>query len=277
MRALHKREGKICWLPVEEIRPNPVQPRRTFDPEGIRELARSIAVSGVLQPLIVRKRQGCYELVAGERRLRAAMLAGLREVPCIVSDVNMEEASVLALIENLQRRDLNFLEEAEGISRLVKMFGMSQEEAARRLGKSQSAIANKLRLLRLPSDVLEKMAEEGLTERHGRALLRLDTAERQRRALETMLAENMNVAQAERYVDALLEAPRTPESAETAETEQKTPEKRQKRTFVMKDLRVFYNSLSRSVEILRRGGISANVRREETEDAVTLTICIPNK
>ena len=277
MQALRKREGKICWLPVEDIRPNPVQPRRVFDPEGLRELAGSISESGVLQPLIVRKRQGHYELVAGERRLRAAKLAGLREVPCILSAANMEEASVLALIENLQRRDLNFLEEAEGISRLVKMFGLSQEEAARRLGKSQSAVANKLRLLRLPSDVLERMAQEGLTERHGRALLRLDTAERQRRALETMLAERMNVAQAERYVDALLEAPQTPEAAETAAAAPETPEKRQKRTFVMKDLRVFCNSLNRSVDVLRRGGIAADVRREETDDAVTLTICIPKK
>ncbi len=270
MQALRRREGKICLLPVEDIRPNPVQPRRVFERAGLEELAASIRESGVLQPLIVRRRQGRYELVAGERRLRAAKLAGLREVPCIVADVNMEEASVLALIENLQRRDLNFLEEAEGISRLVKMFGLSQEEAARRLGKSQSAVANKLRLLRLPSDVLERMAESGLTERHGRALLRLSGAELQRQALEEMLAEGMNVAEAERYVETLLSAAQTPEPSPPAR-----PEKRQRRTFVMKDLRVFYNSLSRSVEIMRRGGIAADVRREETDEAVTLTISIP--
>ncbi len=273
LQALKRREGKICWIAVEDIRPNPVQPRRVFDPEGLRELARSIAESGVLQPLIVRRRQGHYELIAGERRLRAAKLAGLAEVPCILSSANMEEASVLALIENLQRRDLNFLEEAEGISRLVKMFGMSQEEAARRLGKSQSAVANKLRLLRLPSDVLERLVDSGMSERHGRALLRLDTAERQRRALDVMLAENMNVAAAERYIDAILESPELAINAnDRAETENI-----HKHTFVMKDLRVFYNSLSRSVELMRRGGIAADVRREETEDAVTLTIRIPRK
>lgn len=274
MLTLRKKEGRIYMLPVEDIRPNPVQPRRCFDAEGLRDLSRSIAESGVLQPLIVRKRQGHYELVAGERRLRAAKLAGLAEVPCILSDVNMEEAGVLALVENLQRRDLNFLEEAEGISRLVKMFGLSQEAAARRLGKSQSAVANKLRLLRLPSDVLEKLVETGLTERHGRALLRLETAEKQRQALEYILLESMNVAEAERYIDSLLSSPPVPEPSPDDPPE---TESRQRRTFVMKDLRVFYNSLNRSVEIMRRGGITADVRREETDEAVTLTICIPKK
>ncbi len=274
MQALRKKEGKIHWLSVEEIRPNPVQPRRDFDPEGLRELARSIAACGVLQPLTVRKRQGRYELVSGERRLRAAKLAGLREVPCLIADVNMEEASVLALIENLQRRDLNFLEEAEGISRLVRMFGLSQEEAARRLGKSQSAVANKLRLLRLPSDVLERMCQAGLTERHGRALLRLETAEGQRQALSVMLEAKMNVAEAERYVETLLSAP---QETETQPEEAPNPAQKQKHTLVLKDLRVFYNTLSRSVELMRQGGIAADVRREETPETVTLTISIPKK
>ena len=274
MQALRKREGKICYLPVDGIRPNPVQPRRVFERTGLEELSRSIGESGVLQPLIVRRRQGQYELVAGERRLRAAKMAGLKEVPCIVADVNAEEAGILALVENLQRRDLNFLEEAEGISRLVKTFGLSQEEAARRLGKSQPAVANKLRLLRLPSDVLEKLVGAELTERHGRALLRLPTAERQRQALEYMLAENMNVSEAERYVETLLSAP--PAADETPEPPTE-PESRQRHTLVMKDLRLFYNSLGRSIEIMRRGGIEANVRREETEEAVTLTISIPKR
>ena len=270
MQALQKKEGRVRWLPVAEIRPNPAQPRRVFDPAGLEELARSIAESGVLQPLTVRKRKGGYELVAGERRLRAARMAGLTEVPCLVTSINMEEASVLALIENLQRRDLNFLEEAEGISRLVKMFGLSQEEAARRLGKSQSAVANKLRLLRLPSDVLERMCAAGLTERHGRALLRLETAERQRQALEHMLAEEMNVAQAERFVDGLLTQPE--EEIGEAPEQQRTESR--KRSFVMKDLRLFYNTLSRSLELMRQSGVEADVRREETQERVTLTIHI---
>ncbi|MEF9971779.1 MAG: ParB/RepB/Spo0J family partition protein, partial [Oscillospiraceae bacterium] len=140
----------ITYLSVDEIYPSPVQPRKRFPQESLLELSESIAEYGVLNPLTVRKRGGKFELVAGERRLRASRLAGLREVPCIVIDVNMEESSLLALVENIQRRDLDFVEEAEGICQLIRLFGMSQEEAARRLGKSQPSIANKLRLLRLP-------------------------------------------------------------------------------------------------------------------------------
>ena len=177
MQALRSRpgvrRGGILYLRADELSPNPVQPRRRFDDEALAELSESIKTYGILNPLTVRLRGGKYELVAGERRLRAAKLAGLPEVPCILLDVNMEDASLIALVENLQRRDLDFIEEAAGINQLIRMFGMSQEEAARRIGKSQSAVANKLRLLKLPPDVLEALRENGLTERHGRALLRL--------------------------------------------------------------------------------------------------------
>ena len=181
------RRGGIVYLRTDELTPNPVQPRKRFDDESLEELSGSIKSYGILNPLTVRLRCGKYELVAGERRLRAAKLAGLEEVPCILIDVNMEDASLIALVENLQRRDLDFIEEALGISQLIRMFGMSQEEAARRIGKSQSAVANKLRLLKLPEDVLEGLRENGLTERHGRALLRLTRADRQREALEYVL------------------------------------------------------------------------------------------
>ena len=152
------RRGGIVYLRTDELTPNPVQPRKRFDDESLEELSGSIKSYGILNPLTVRLRCGKYELVAGERRLRAAKLAGLEEVPCILIDVNMEDASLIALVENLQRRDLDFIEEALGISQLFRMFGMSQEEAARRIGKSQSAVANKLRLLKLPSDVLESLS-----------------------------------------------------------------------------------------------------------------------
>lgn len=267
-----KAEGKIHWLPIEDIRPGKAQPRRVFAQEGIEELAQSIGRYGVLQPLTVRRRQNGYELIAGERRLRAAKLAGLTEVPCLISEANMEEASVLALVENLQRQDLNFWEEAEGISRLVKVFGMSQEEAARRLGKSQSAIANKLRLLRLPSDVLEKLSKEGMSERHGRALLRLPNAQAQRQALVRMVELGMNVAAAERYVDSLL---RQEEDVPPTENHVPGPDDHAgQKTFVMKDLRLFYNTVSRSVEMMRRGGIAAEMEQRETPEAITLTISI---
>jgi ParB family chromosome partitioning protein len=203
-------ENELKLLPVSRLEPRREQPRTVFDDEALQELSESIRSYGILNPLTVRRRSGRYELVAGERRLRAAKLIGLREVPCMLIDVNMEDAGLIALVENLQRRDLNFLEEANGIRQLIRMFGMSQEEAARRLGKSQSAVANKLRLLKLPQDVLERLRSEGLTERHGRALLRLPDPETERAALETVVAAGMTVAATDAYVDALLSQPETP-------------------------------------------------------------------
>ena len=262
------RRGGIVYLSTEDIVPNPVQPRKLFDDEGLEELSRSIKDYGILNPLSVRLRGSCYELVAGERRLRAARLAGLKEVPCILLDVNMEDASLIALVENLQRRDLDFIEEANGINQLIRMFGMSQEEAARRIGKSQSAVANKLRLLRLPQDVLEGLRQNGLTERHGRALLRLPDRESQRAALLYIIDNGLTVAATDAYIDALLQAPEAPEEPEV-------PKAEGRRTFVLKDVRVFLNTLSRSIDLMKQGGIDAGVRREETEDQLILTISIP--
>ena len=270
MQALRSRpalrRGGIVYLSTEDICPNPVQPRKLFDDESLEELSRSIKDYGILNPLSVRIRGSRYELVAGERRLRAAKLAGLREVPCILLDVNMEDASLIALVENLQRRDLDFIEEANGINQLIRMFGMSQEEAARRIGKSQSAVANKLRLLKLPQDVLDALRENGLSERHGRALLRLPEPEQQREALMYIVDNGLNVAAADAYIDALL-------SRSAEETEQEKPDGR--RTFILKDVRVFLNTLSRSIDLMKQGGIDAGVRREETEDSLILTISIP--
>ena len=259
------RRGSIIWLPADEIAPNPVQPRKQFEEKALEELSQSIRSFGVLNPLTVRCRGGKYELVAGERRLRAAKLAGLQEVPCILLDVNMEDASLIALVENLQRRDLDFIEEAVGLSRLIRMFGMSQEEAARRIGKSQSAVANKLRLLKLPRDVLEGLRDNGLSERHGRALLRLPDPNAQRMALAVIAESGMNVAAAESYIDALL--------AEGSAGAADKPG--QKRTLVLKDVRIFLNSLNRSLDLMKQGGIDAGVQREETEDSLILTISIP--
>ena len=259
------RRGNIVWLPAEDIAPNPVQPRRLFDEKALEELSESIKSYGILNPLTVRCRGGKIELVAGERRLRAAKMAGLEEVPCILLDVNMEDASLIALIENLQRRDLDFIEEAVGLSRLIRMFGMSQEEAAKRIGKSQSAVANKLRLLKLPRDVLENLRSYGLSERHGRALLRLTDPNAQRMALEYIAANSLTVAATEEYIEALVSAP--------AAEEPEKPEPR--RTLILKDVRVFLNSLNRSLDLMKQGGIDAGVQRQETEDSLILTISIP--
>lgn len=272
MQALRNRpsirRGGIIYLRIDDIAPSPVQPRKRFDDEALLELSESIRNYGILNPLTVRLRNGRYELVAGERRLRAAKLAGLREVPCILLDVNMEDASLIALVENLQRRDLDFLEEAAGISQLIRMFGMSQEEAARRIGKSQSAVANKLRLLKLPQDVLDGLRENGLTERHGRALLRLTGPGTQREALAYIVDNGLTVAATDAYIDALLSEP-APEPEPVPEK----PEPR--RTFVLKDVRVFLNTLSRSIDLMKQGGIDARLQRRETDDSLILTISIP--
>jgi ParB family chromosome partitioning protein len=255
-------ERRLVFLPADEILPNPVQPRRMFEPEALRELAESIAEHGILQPLTVRERRGRYELVAGERRLRAAKMAGLGQVPCILVDVSTEESSLLALVENLQRRDLDFMEEAEGIGRLIRIFGLSREEAAKKLGKSASAIANKLRILKLEPELLQELRASGLTERHARALLRLPDAQSRMEACRYIAERGLTVAATEAYVDRLLaEKRRAPRRS----------------TFILKDVRVFLNSLDRSLELMQRGGIAASVRREDRPDELLLTISIPRR
>lgn len=270
------RRGGIIYLRTDELAPNPVQPRKVFDDEALSELSESIKTYGILNPLTVRLRGGRYELVAGERRLRAAKLAGLREVPCILIDVNMEDASLIALVENLQRRDLDFIEEAAGIRQLIRMFGLSQEEAARRIGKSQSAVANKLRLLKLPPDVLDTLRQNGLSERHGRALLRLSDSQAQRDAVSYILENELTVADTDAYIDMLLNPPEDV-SDDTADDGDPKPQKESsaRRTLVLKDVRVFLNSLSRSIDLMKQGGIDAGVERQETEDSLILTITVP--
>ena len=255
--------GGLLWLPVDEIAANPMQPRRSFDEQALRELADSIARYGVINPLTVRQRGEVFELVAGERRLRAAKLAGLREVPCLTVEAGLEESGLLALVENLQRRDLDFLEEAEGIETLIRLFGLSQEEAARRLGRSQPAVANKLRILKLPADVREGLLRAGLGERHGRALLRLPDETLQRQALQRMAREGMTVAAAEAMVDAMLASRAAP------------PGSGRRTVFVLKDVRLFLNTVTQGVDLMRRGGIDARVRREETDEMLELVISIP--
>lgn len=257
--------GGIVQVPVNEIDPNPNQPRRVFDGESLAALAESIKQYGVLSPISVRLHYGRYELIAGERRLRAARLAGLTRVPCLILDVDMEESGLLAMVENLQREDLDFVEEARGISNLIRMFDMSQEEAARRLGLSQSAVANKLRLLKLPPDILAALRDKGLTERHGRALLRLGTPEGQRAALAAICDQGLNVAQTDAYIDALLAAKKAEEK----------PARR--RAFILKDVRVFLNTLTHSLDLMKQGGIAAGMKKQETEDELIVTISIPKK
>ncbi|MDR0324945.1 MAG: ParB/RepB/Spo0J family partition protein, partial [Oscillospiraceae bacterium] len=253
---------RVHMIKTGDIRRNPYQPRSVFDEGGLNDLSDSIRQYGVLQPLTVRRSgTGGYELVAGERRLRASKLAGLREVPCILLDATEKQSSVLALVENLQRCDLDFFEEAEGIRRLIRQFGLSQDEAARRLGKSQSAVANKLRLLRHPDEVTEAIRRHGLTERHARALLRVEGMEGKLEAVEHIAKEKLNVAQAEEYIERLLTG--GPEESEA---------KRGIRTlYVFKDIRLFLNTVTRAVETMRRSGVNARLDKEEEDGDIRLT------
>ena len=233
-------DRRVLRLPAADIRPNPAQPRRFFDEAALRELASSIRRHGILQPLTVRRRGDGWELVAGERRLRAARLAGLDTVPCIEAEVDSRQSALLALVENLQRQDLHYFEEAAAIAAYIQDSGSTQEEAAALLGRSPSAVANKLRLLRLSPACREILTSGGLAERHARTLLRLE----------------------EQYVDRRLTV-----------LQSTPPAGRQ--TYIIKDVRLFLNSLDRGLRIIRDAGVDAACGREETEDDILLTIRIP--
>ena len=247
--------GRVVFLPIRAIRPNPMQPRRVFRPEALDELAESIRAHGVLQPLSVRRTAGGYELIAGERRLRAAAQAGLTEVPCILLQMDDQESGIAALVENLQRQDLDFVEEAMGIAALMRAQNLSQEQTARLLGKSQSSVANKLRLLRHGEKILDAIREAGLTERHARALLKLTGEAEKQEAIGYIAKNGLSVAAAERYIETLLS--------------RETPRKRQT------NLGNFLNSLTDSLAKIQRSGIPAVSERRETENQIVLTITIP--
>lgn len=249
---------RVLDIPVDAISPNPAQPRSAFSPAALNELADSIALHGILQPLTVRRVADGWQLVSGERRLRAAKLAGLRVVPCLVAAVDQEESALLALVENLQRRDLDFLEEALALSQLVCTYRLTQEQAAQRLGKSQSAIANKLRLLRLSPSALTLLRAKGATERHARALLRLPE-DRQLPAAQYITDHDLTVRAAEQYVDSLL-TPAAPQP---------------KPKFILRDVRLFLNSVTKNLKLVQSAGIPAQCKREEDEAEIRLTITLP--
>ena len=247
--------GRVVFLPVRAIRPNPAQPRKIFREEALTELADSIRQHGILQPLSVRRVGAAYELIAGERRLRAGQMAGLTEIPCIVMSMDDKESGMAALVENLQRQDLDFIEEARGISALMEQCGLSQEQAAKTLGKSQSGIANKLRLLRHSPQVLQSIRENGLTERHARALLKLPTEPEKHRAIATIARMNMSVARTEQYIEDLLAAPKD-KSAKV-------------------NVGAFLKNVNQTLAKIQLSGIRAVSERRETDSQIVLTITIP--
>lgn len=246
--------GRVVFLPFRAIRPNPAQPRKMFREEALEELAASIREHGILQPLSVRRVGTGYELIAGERRLRAAKLAGLTEIPCIVMNMDDKESGLAAIVENLQRQDLDFVEEAVGIARLMDQWSMSQEQAARLLGKSQSAVANKLRLLRHSQPVLDALRQAGLTERHARALLKLPEEGQKLAAIQEISRLGMSVARTERYIESLLE-----KRGDAAQV----------------NLNSLLHSLTQTLQRIQRSGVPAISERRETESQIVLTITIP--
>lgn len=260
-------DNKVLMVPTIQIRPNRTQPRRNFDEEELKSLSLSITENGILQPLVVRRINSTeFELIAGERRLRAAIMAGLNKVPCVVHKCTDKESALLALIENLQRTDLSMFEEARGIARLIRKYGLTQEQAAIKLGKKQSTIANKLRLLRLTFEEQEWILTANLSERHARALLRINNSNLRREVLSRVITENMNVLETEAFVTDVLMKKSAPQPSE---------EKKPTKKAAVKDVRIFVNTINKAVDTMRLSGINAISRRSETDDYIEYTVKIP--
>ncbi len=251
---------RLMMLPIDCIRPNPYQPRQDFDEEGLRELAASIREAGLIQPLVVQKTARSFELIAGERRLRACRLLGMREVPCIVQAPlqSDENGALLALVENVQRRDLNYLEEAECYRAVLRTYGMTQEALAQRLGKSQAFLANKLRILHLSPGVRRQLLSYGLSERHARALLKLRDEKLQLEVAERAYEKNLTVKETERLIERVIAAVSAP------------PKPRLLR--LLKDYRLFLNSVKFGAEQLRDTGLSVELIQTDFEDGVDMLV-----
>ncbi|SHK04343.1 nucleoid occlusion protein [Tepidibacter formicigenes] len=258
-------DRKVMEIPIDIIIPNPYQPRKTFSQAALHELSESIKVFGILQPITVRKiSDSRYELVAGERRLRAAKLAGLKNIPAIINNLSDKSSAVLALIENLQREDLNFIEEALGYENLIKDHNFTQQQLAQNLGKNQSTIANKLRILRLSDDIKEKLIENNLTERHARALLKLPDDELRIQVLDTIIKNDLTVKKTEKIIKDILEDLANP----------KEPEKRQKIKAAL-NFRIYLNTLKNAYNAIIDTGINANYKELDKGDHIEVVVKIP--
>ena len=260
-------DKRLAQIPIRRIVPNPNQPRVTFDDESIAELAQSIRQVGLIQPLVVRRNGDNYELVAGERRLRACKSLGMEDVTCIVQSGMEEEASaMMALIENLQREDLYFLEEAQCYYTLLTTYDLTQEELAQRLGKSQSSIANKLRVLRLSPAVKEAMKEQGLTERHARALLKIKEEKVQLSMVRKIGEKGLSVKDTEKLVEKTLDR-LYDEKADGARP-------RPMIIRMVKDYRLFMNTMNAAINQLRDSGMRVEVEQQDDPDGVDIRIRI---
>ncbi len=258
--------GETKTIPIKNIAPNPHQPRKEFDKGALQDLAISIMEYGLMQPITVRQTGPFdYELIAGERRLTACKNLGMAYIPAIVMTVSVTDSAVLALVENIQRENLNFIEEAEAFSALIQEHGLTQEQLADKLGKSQSAIANKLRILRLPQKIRDIITENGLTERHARALLRLPDDRMKLKAVNIIVERGFNVTKSEELIEKLLKAP-VKEKAEIRTDNR-----------VFRDVRIFANTIRQAVELMRKSGIDARTNKTEKDDIIEYTITIPKQ
>lgn len=257
----YKIGGQIILIPQEDIYPNPNQPRSRFDFDELEGLAQSIRQNGIIQPIAVRiNSKGQYELISGERRLRASRLVGVPQIPCIIMEVDDRKSALFALLENVQRSDLGFFEEAQAIEKLINDFGMSRDEVCKRLGKAPPTISNKLRLLRLPEEIRLRITQENLTERHARALLRLTSNSQMERAMSIVAEKRLNVAETERLVTQILNNDKRP---------------RQPTVKLFKDVRIFVNTLNHAVDTMRRAGIEADSAKSETDEYIEYIVRIP--
>lgn len=253
---------------VDGIIPNPFQPRKTFNDESLQELAASVREHGIIQPLLVRRTAAGYEIIAGERRLRAAKLAGMATVPAIVRELADREMAELAMIENLQREDLHYLEEAEGFVQLLTNFGLTQEDLARRVGKNQSTIANKLRLLRLAPEVRQALVEDNLTERHARALLKLEDPDRQQAVLATIRENGLNVRETEDLIEGILD--------DISREKAKKPPK-QNVVKIIRDVRIFLNTINTVVNEMKKAGLKVKVTQNQDDEFILINLKIPKR
>lgn len=253
-----KKPGKIYQLPVDKIQPSPFQARKTFSAQELAALAQSIKENGLLQPITVRRAQDGYELVAGERRLRACRMAHMEKIPAIICDYSDDKTAALGLLENLQRMDLNAFEQAQGLKDVIVMWDCTQAEAAKRLGMAQPTLANKLRLLQLTPDQQQFVLDNGLTERHARAALRLPE-NRRSEALIYMARRRLNVRAADAYVDQILNG---------------APKER-RRLPMVKDVRIFVNTIDHAIRLMTDNGVPAVAHREERDGYIEYTVRIP--
>lgn len=259
----------IVYVNINNIRPNPYQPRKQFNKAALDELCESIKQYGVIQPINVRKISGnSYELVAGERRLRAATLAGLSEIPAIVVNVDDNDSAVMALIENLQREDLSYMEEAEGYNNLISDHGFTQEELAQKIGKSQSTIANKIRLLKLSPMVKKILVDNNLTERHARALLKLHDEQLQLRVLRYVSEKGLNVKRTEELVERAIDKYTREAAAQPVE---------KKLTKAIKDIRIFVNTIRQAIDLMKKSGVSAKAAQLDRGEYIEFIVRIPKK